>query len=130
MLYCWDLLWPPFLPALNRPLPGTEAPGRGHNKSQRACDRPAARRTALIPHVHVQADVIIRYMLKALPISFPVKSAEQLASHLGVSKSRKDRIFTIVAKAAGKNGSHASWRHKTKSNRQASAKKYGFQIST
>jgi hypothetical protein len=70
-------------------------------------------------------------MSKALPISFPVKSAEQLASYLGVSKSRKDRIFTIVARAAGKNGSsRAAWGHKKKSKRQVVAKKSGFRTST
>jgi hypothetical protein len=41
-------------------------------------------------------------MSRAVSISFPVKSAAELASHLGLSKARKDRIFTIVARTVGK----------------------------
>jgi len=70
-------------------------------------------------------------MSKALPISFPVKSADELASYLGVSKSRKDRIFTIVAKVAGKDGSsRGAWGHKKKSKRRVAAKKYGSRTPT
>lgn len=48
-------------------------------------------------------------MSKAFSISFPVKSAEQVATQLGVSKARRDRIFTIVEKTLAKNGSHVKF---------------------
>lgn len=53
-------------------------------------------------------------MSKAVSISFPVKSAAELASHLGVSKARTKRIFAIVDKALAKNGSHVKFSKKEK----------------
>lgn len=44
-------------------------------------------------------------MSRAITISVPPLSANSLAARLGVSKSRRDRIFAIVAKAARKRAS-------------------------
>ena len=63
-------------------------------------------------------DIAVRIWvtMSKVSISFPVKSAAQVASRLGVSKSRTDRIFTIVAKTAGKSSlTHVKFRTKKKS---------------
>jgi hypothetical protein len=39
---------------------------------------------------------------KAIPVRFPVKSAEELALSLGMSKKRFRRIVEIVEKVSGK----------------------------
>ncbi len=54
-------------------------------------------------------------MPKPITLSFPVKNASELASTLGVSKTRQNRIFTIVEKNARKsNSSHVIWASKLK----------------
>ncbi len=44
-------------------------------------------------------------MSKPISLSFPEKSASELASRLGMSEARKNRIFAIVAETARKTGS-------------------------
>jgi hypothetical protein len=51
---------------------------------------------------------------KAITVNFPVKSAEQLASSMGLSKRRTHRIFAIVDKLSGKTASPATANGKRK----------------
>jgi hypothetical protein len=71
-------------------------------------------------------------MSKAVSISFPVKSAEELAAHLGVSKSRTRRIFAIVEKALANNGSHVKIQQKREIQGPCGSKVHGsnFTIRT
>lgn len=65
----------------------------------------------------VAVDIAVKIWtdMAKVSISFPVKSAAEMASQLGVSKTRKDRIFTIVAKAVEKSHSaHVRFRTKGK----------------
>jgi len=43
-------------------------------------------------------------MAKPITLTFPEKTASELAGRLGISKARQNRIFSIVDKATGKNG--------------------------
>jgi len=61
-------------------------------------------------------------MSKALTISVPAESATNLASRLGVPKSRTQRIFAIVAKAAQKASSaHVKFAKRNSKNRSMKA---------
>lgn len=66
-------------------------------------------------------------MAKQIELTFPEKSASEVASQLGMSKARKERIFAIVEETAGKRGSErvvwfARAKSKAKKNGRLSAR--------
>ena len=65
-------------------------------------------------------------MTKPLVLTFPKKTASQLAERLGVSKTRQKRIFTIVGENGGKSGSGVIWVSGPKPKSRTSKKSVSF----